>query len=324
MASVGTYRKESIVSENESVDITSDAMSFTRSSNDYESNRKLRRASYYASSKFGWQLLGFLLLLLVVKLVSVIYYTAECTGCKPILTDLYQMVVAGFLIGVPNYVLLFIHHREPDPLNILSEIGLNMIIPTALFFGWIILFILDPGNVHADGKWSWHYLTVFMSFSFFMLSIPLQIYYSYKMEEWNERDEAFSKILESERGRELFKAHLAEEVSIENYLFYEGAKKWKSSYHSRKKKTVRLFNFLYDTFINDGSLLQINISEKTKKELDIVRMNQENQLTRDIFDNCIFEVFQMMLDSYPRFLRSEHHERYKAHITDSGMLDNSL
>jgi len=305
MTSVGTYRKESIASENEGVDITSDTMSFTKSSNDYESNRKLRRASYYASSKFGWQLLG-LLLLLVVKLVSV------------------RMVVAGFLIGVPNHVLLFIHHREPDPLNILSEIGLNMIIPTALFFGWIILFIVDPGNVHADGKWSWHYLTVFMSFSFFMLSIPLQIYYSSKMEEWNERDETFSKILESERGRELFKAHLAEEVSIENYLFYEGAKKWKSSYHSRKKKTVRLFNFLYDTFINDGSLLQINISEKTKKELDIVRMNQENQLTRDIFDNCIFEVFQMMLDSYPRFLRSEHHERYKAHITDSGMLDNSL
>eukprot|EP00510_Aplanochytrium_minuta_P008918 CAMPEP_0184051318 /NCGR_PEP_ID=MMETSP0956-20121227/4595_1 /TAXON_ID=627963 /ORGANISM="Aplanochytrium sp, Strain PBS07" /LENGTH=55 /DNA_ID=CAMNT_0026344099 /DNA_START=1545 /DNA_END=1712 /DNA_ORIENTATION=+ len=50
------------------------------------------------------------------------------------------------------------------------------------------------------------------------------------MEEWNERDEAFSKILESERGRELFKAHLAEEVSIENYLFYEGAKNYNAVY----------------------------------------------------------------------------------------------
>jgi len=330
MTSVGATRQDSIISGNESVDVASDTLSLSKASSSYESStgsassKSLKWASYYASSRFGWHILAFLLLLLVIKLVSVFSLTFGCTGCKPILTDLYQIVIAGFLICVPNYVLLWIHRKEPDPLNILSEIGLNMIIPTALFFGWIVLFIVDPGNIHADGKWSWHYLTVFMSFSFFMLTIPLQIYYSYKMDECKDRDEAFTKILESERGKELFKAHLAEEVSIENYLFYEKARKWKSSFRAGKQKTVRDFKFLYDTFIKDGSFLQINISERTKQILDGIQRNPTNQLSEGVFDECIFEVFHMMLDSYPRFLRSEHYEKYQAHMTDSGILGNSL
>jgi len=278
--------------------------------------RNLRRTVYFASRRFGWHLFSLFTLFALVYVVVEMRGVIACNGCNLHTGEIIILAVAGALICIPNYVILYINRREPDPLRIATEIGLNMLIPAMFFFGWLILHSIDPGNLEESGKWSWNYLVVGMGFSFFFLTIPLQLYYSYTSERsLDGMYPDLPKILQSHSGRELFKAHLAQEFSVENFLFWQYATMWKNKYKKGSKKTAVNYSRIFYTFLESGCTLQINVSHAIQQRVGkhLERLNN-SAVPNDALDECVEEVIGLMSQSLSRFYRSDLYEQYRKHV----------
>ena len=71
---------------------------------------------------------------------------------------------------------------------------------------------------------------------------------------------------------------------------------------------------IFNTFIEDGSDMQINISEAQSISIR-QRLESDDTIKRDLFDNAQKEVYSLMSrHSYPRFLSSKSATSYKTRL----------
>ena len=82
-----------------------------------------------------------------------------------------------------------------------------------------------------------------------------------------------------------------------------------------EEKDVLVFaKEIFQTFIEEGSEMQINISEVQSQSIK-QRFNTTDVISRDLFDSAQKEVYALMSrHSYPRFLSSKSNANYKAKV----------
>ncbi len=81
---------------------------------------------------------------------------------------------------------------------------------------------------------------------------------------------------------------------------------------------------IFQTFIEEGSDMQINISESQSKSVQ-QKLQSAGALERDLFDNAQREIYALMSrHSYPRFISSKRHASYKAKVEQRVKLSKSM
>jgi hypothetical protein len=81
---------------------------------------------------------------------------------------------------------------------------------------------------------------------------------------------------------------------------------------------------IFQTFIEDNSPMQINISEAQSNSIRQT-LESSNVINRDLFDNAQKEIYALMSrHSYPRFLVSKSNVNYKARVEASRRAKKSL
>eukprot|EP01113_Clastostelium_recurvatum_P036748 TRINITY_DN5289_c1_g1_i4.p1 TRINITY_DN5289_c1_g1~~TRINITY_DN5289_c1_g1_i4.p1 ORF type:complete len:232 (+),score=52.83 TRINITY_DN5289_c1_g1_i4:914-1609(+) len=160
------------------------------------------------------------------------------------------------------------------------------------------------------------YALLFILFIFFSLSIIiLRI----------DVDMDFDRCLASRRTREKFRNFLVYQLCVENLLFCEELQRFKSSSPS-STNVYSSAKTIYDNYIKEGSMYQVNISSETHKAiksgLDLMRQiyTRSADLTisndpasssslslpgdRSLFDTAEVEVLGMLrFHSFPFFVR---------------------
>mmetsp|Transcript_15682 Transcript_15682/g.17707 ORF Transcript_15682/g.17707 Transcript_15682/m.17707 type:complete len:473 (+) Transcript_15682:165-1583(+) len=274
----------------------------------------LETVKYLMSTRALLAQVSFFVVLIVVSLAaSVRWERAECTNCEldngihsGMLVTL--IVIAGFVLRA-----LWSIRKEPDVLNLYFELYNSSIVFVILGTSGLILQNIDFGDIVEDGKMNWLYLPAIAYLLSFSIIVPKQIFRSFFMESFDDSVNhlGLRTILNSQIGINYFKIHMINELSIESILFFQNAMGWKSAFrttsvHIREENYLRIFN----TFIERGSIMQINVSENTYKNV-LKNADRSKNIPESIFDECIDEaIYLMSSNAFPRFLRSELYQRY--------------
>lgn len=93
-----------------------------------------------------------------------------------------------------------------------------------------------------------------------------------------------------------FKAFLAKKLNLENYMFWNEVEKFKSN-------TIQHANRINETYINDGSVNQVNVSAKDREA--VVEQVNTNRFPITVFDNVQGIAYQLLdTNNYRDFLFS--------------------
>eukprot|EP00924_Labyrinthula_sp_SR-Ha-C_P000588 snap_masked-scaffold_27-processed-gene-3.11-mRNA-1 protein AED:1.00 eAED:1.00 QI:0/-1/0/0/-1/1/1/0/346 len=120
-----------------------------------------------------------------------------------------------------------------------------------------------------------------------------------------KHDLSLDDILENEISRDFFQAFLVESLCVENLIFILHLRIFKSA---NEFVTENLAKKIYNYFIKEGSIAQVNISGKTRK---IIKENIYYQnISSDIFEEAEEEVISLLTyDSLPKFKSSSYYPR---------------
>eukprot|EP00511_Aplanochytrium_stocchinoi_P009098 CAMPEP_0204870832 /NCGR_PEP_ID=MMETSP1348-20121228/33762_1 /ASSEMBLY_ACC=CAM_ASM_000700 /TAXON_ID=215587 /ORGANISM="Aplanochytrium stocchinoi, Strain GSBS06" /LENGTH=247 /DNA_ID=CAMNT_0052024871 /DNA_START=724 /DNA_END=1467 /DNA_ORIENTATION=- len=237
------------------------------------------------------------------------------------------ILVVIFLLVLSLLRALWYIRKEPDVLGLYDELYYSSVVFIGLAVISLMFGIPDTGGVYSDGKFTWSYLLCFGALISFTLIAPKQIFRSYFMESFDDEVNhlGLSAILNSEIGINYFKIHMINELSIESILFWQNAMAWKNAYRTtsvliREENYIRIFK----TFIEHGSIMQINISYDTYENV-LRDADRSKNIPETVFDECMTQaVYLMSSNAYPRFLRSELYQRYlsAARGESGGILEN--
>jgi len=137
--------------------------------------------------------------------------------------------------------------------------------------------------------------------------VTLQIWLTYRYDFVQSELNGLNGILSDSRGRAYFMKHLVDEYAVENLRFYEEVQDFKHTYSTLSDAQQTLWaKQIYTTFIPNSSILQINIPNRIRANLDSVLANAGKQkLPLNMFDECETEVVHIMRGSFLRFLNSK-------------------
>lgn len=125
---------------------------------------------------------------------------------------------------------------------------------------------------------------------------------------YESRDHTLDAILSSNSGRQAFVDHLLSEFASEGYYFHEAVTRYKlASFSSSPASMHKLALRIFKTFVQAGSILEVNISSKVRAKIaaDILKLDPSAGAPRDIFDAAQKEIKAMLsADSFQRFLLS--------------------
>jgi len=277
---------------------------------------ELRTAKFLASKTWAYFLQLMFTLAFVVAALILSKDRLDCLGCENNEFSFYaQVVFAAILLGTAATGLRLVR-KEPDPLGINQEVKALYIIG---FFGLVLnlcLESIDPADVQADGKWFWNYILVMALIGCQTVLMPLQIYNARKLvrkrrtsslsdtASGNRRNSELDLLLDSEVGREYFKSHLVNELSIENYFFWRDVNAWKEEGCSAEGA-----KYIYDVYIANNSTLEINISGVMHN--DIEKKIKLNQIEPSIFDEAYKTIVVLMeTNAFPRFKKSSLYKQW--------------
>mmetsp|Transcript_15470 Transcript_15470/g.18339 ORF Transcript_15470/g.18339 Transcript_15470/m.18339 type:complete len:194 (-) Transcript_15470:1477-2058(-) len=173
---------------------------------------------------------------------------------------------------------------------------------------WFLLSFFDPGDMQGDGKFMWWILIIpLLCASITRLLMPaVYVYADSKKKSEANSFKSLDKILSSNIGRQLFKAHMVNELSIENYYFWREATEWRATYDIQNEgDRLRRFRFLVEYFVAPDGFMRINIKHAFHEDIMKV-IKGELPLASSVFDNAIRSTFVLMaFDSLPRFEQTQ-------------------
>lgn len=131
-------------------------------------------------------------------------------------------------------------------------------------------------------------------------------------DEVHQWAKSFSKLMNSNMGRQIFTRFLEGEYSDENMLFWNACEEYK-----REKGSVRrqlMAKEMYGMFLAPSAPLEVNIDSKTRSELT---RNMTENPTADMFVASQEHVYRLMeRDCFRRFIQSKVYKDFVAQIDD--------
>ena len=127
----------------------------------------------------------------------------------------------------------------------------------------------------------------------------------------------FKGVLSNEIGRFYFRNFSKIEHSIENLLFYEEVLLFKNLKEKKelKENAIEIYNY----FLSENSLFQINVTLKLSNEIDkkikIQEEDSDDCIQIDVFDEIISDLLVNVIDDvFKRFEKSDYFDQYKSII----------
>mmetsp|Transcript_7637 Transcript_7637/g.12357 ORF Transcript_7637/g.12357 Transcript_7637/m.12357 type:complete len:478 (+) Transcript_7637:273-1706(+) len=250
----------------------------------------------------------FLLIRVLTDDIHMSPYGHGCKGCHLVDKDYY--LIFGLCIVVlifDVYLIARVLRSVNDPFGIKKELWI--VCATVLLIAVSgVLVLADPQHWQAQGLVDY---TLIVSVTFLIMhtiqcTIPVWSTYAKakpidsasKCDGEDPAGDSLESIFTNAYGNHAFEEYLASEFSLENKLFYDQVEKYKSRYdNASTEANERLARDIKNAFLNDSSMLQVNISWNSRTSLDETR--------KDMFDLAQKEVYNIMLsDSLPRFRES--------------------
>eukprot|EP00924_Labyrinthula_sp_SR-Ha-C_P005766 snap_masked-scaffold_14-processed-gene-4.34-mRNA-1 protein AED:1.00 eAED:1.00 QI:0/0/0/0/1/1/3/0/301 len=254
----------------------------------------IRQLNIFSKADFSKKLeyLTFLSIIIKLKLDE----TLTCVGCT------LQIKKS---IAIKN---------EPDNFLIKKEIRIATTINYCTVLLWAFLVGIDPGDFSKNEKIQ---STIILMIGFLISFLYMTLYQAFVVAKTQE-DEVYGSIygsslddvLQNETGRKLFVAHLVEELSLENYLFYSAITSWKEEYRKLNFEChENFYQQMLNSFILPGSPLEINISY-VQRQATIEKITLKKYYVDD-FDEAYSEVEKLLTqDSLPRFKLSARYQNW--------------
>lgn len=176
---------------------------------------KVMRAKYHASKRFG-----LILCVLPSCLLTLTYFALTrdifgCKGCKGLPLEVFAagLVIVLCLSAVSIYVFWKVRH-EPDPLGIKNEMRKAILIAVVGTTAWFILTVVDINDAQEEkGLVNYWVINIFFYCAMITVMLAPSITETSAKRKLSELSGNMSAILESQIGRQLFKAHM-----VSNYL----------------------------------------------------------------------------------------------------------
>lgn len=266
------------------------------------------------STKFQTVLFLFFSALILVNLSTAVRFDrVHCLGCESNEGGDIYIIVISALFGLLMLRALWYIRKEPDVLGLYSELYYSSGVFLGVATFYLFFALPDAQNLNKDGEITWSYFLCIGYLMSFSIILPKQIIHSFFMEAHESRVNhlGLSAILNSEIGINYFKIHMIHELSIESILFWQNAMAWKNAYRTtsvliREENYIRIFK----TFIEHGSIMQINISYDTYEAV-LRDADRSKNIPETVFDECMQQaVYLMSSNAYPRFIRSELYQKY--------------
>eukprot|EP00924_Labyrinthula_sp_SR-Ha-C_P000587 snap_masked-scaffold_27-processed-gene-3.14-mRNA-1 protein AED:1.00 eAED:1.00 QI:0/-1/0/0/-1/1/1/0/443 len=116
-------------------------------------------------------------------------------------------------------------------------------------------------------------------------------------------------ILNNDSSKAIFQAFLVETFCVENLLFIRYLKNFKQG---KSKETYRLAHLIFKKFVAEGSLVQINISARLRKQ--VAERIYSNNIYPEMFQEVEQEVVSLLTyDSLPKFKSSNYYSQVVHH-----------
>ena len=276
---------------------------------DAEAELPLKELVRNESAWFGLVMVGLLSLPFVLALslrasLEDRYYDG-CVGCDLEALDVYILLGLSSLLCVLFGVSLTRVWHSADPLFVLWEAKLCMLVFLLLGFLAFILYLIDPNG------WESAYLFTWLAFEPLWCAVLffLQSYAQVLATVWINRAVGQSRIsllqlLENVELRDMFDDHLASEFSIENLRFWDRAIHWKTLYHMMGEDEAKTrAREIYHIFIARDAAMELNLSSANHKALGLAF--EEGQIPITVFDEALEESYKLMSDGLSRFVRTE-------------------
>jgi len=296
-------------------------------------NSRLRQIKFFAQSGFYGVLLESVLTLSALAICIAVMVREDspfgargCTGC--VISDqdfTYVIVIAAFL-WFCVVVLLWVLRNADDPLRILRELKFVIIAPGIVALMSIILASYDVGGLRSNRSFDFFYGFSFVVHVVFYLQVIAPVMRSWELDKSSRlRRTATSSNLDEamdESNGQLhstFYAFLAASFCLENAIFLDAVGRFEQSADAGDliDATIRAAD-IYQTFIQPGAMLEINIGSRTRSELrrscrEAIKFAQmapndrgdPPQITSELFRGASDEVKRLLVtDSFPRFLES--------------------
>lgn len=259
----------------------------------------------------------------VIEATQFSYYGKGCSGCQNL-----QGVVEYSIPIVQAIVLvwtgLYYSHRNrdvPDPLHIRHDTRNAIIFVFLVALVGFVLFSADPGNVQRDSRFSWTFIIAAGFLGMYTILCPAAMIRAYRefhyvrLDDAKLRDrDAFKRaLLNDMEFSESFRVYCAEELSVENYMFFFAVRKYvKSADKAKEAKEI------VDAYVAPNAPWEINVSSETRKSI-MGKMKTAAGFTDETFNEAVDEVMDLLHnDTYPRYVRKMKERRATAGVKRVG------
>ena len=107
-------------------------------------------------------------------------------------------------------------------------------------------------------------------------------------------------VLLNQKLRPYFRAHVVNERSVENIIFFEAVQEFKNTKDEDKRK--KLAQEIVSNFLERSSFFEINVDDSTKQK--VKTMINEKGPCIDVFSSLEIEIENVMSDSFHRFMKT--------------------
>lgn len=143
----------------------------------------------------------------------------------------------------------------------------------------------------------------FFGYGFILIITIIQRYQNSRIDNTKRRTGVFyelEKVFEKEETTKMFEEFCKNEFCIENFLLKKFIRDFKNEKYIKEKKVIA--KEIYNTFIKEGSLFQVNISGETL--VQVTESLEKDELIENLFDNVEKDLTQNLVDIFLRFSRS--------------------
>ena len=227
------------------------------------------------------------------------------------------LLFTGLLISLVAYY-FFKYRTVPDLVGIWKESLRLCLFVFVGGLGFTLLRTIDPGDISqidpipfewvSQSKSKTAHLELmsvitqkmlvdFMMLGYFVLLFTVPLLASMKVPRIPVSSGDFREILDTEAGARFFKLYTATELTLENFLFYQRATKWKESFGNQDiVYLVREAEAIADLFIRSTGDFELNIPASVRTPI----LSQIDDLDggcpdMDLFEEAVGEVFILMV-----------------------------
>jgi hypothetical protein len=247
---------------------------------------------------------------LVIQLVLP-YLGHGCVGCYEPAYLLATYTGLGVCWSIFAGKVAWSLRKAADPLNQIQDIKYGLSCGLAIGGVGLLLLIFDQiiGKPHDLGLYDadWFVLVGNWLTYFFFGPYPMYIAIS-RSRRKHQTHINFKALLPDDQFQRIFMQHLVSEWSVENLKFWVQVNTFRKHFSNMKQvsKDRHAAKQLFETFVNRGGVLEVNLPDNVRIELENIFEDDTHPITQDVFDKAQHETETLMeCDSFNRFRESK-------------------